>query len=884
MKLSTLAAVLSPSLLTSLCSALSLSDIKRVTTLPTLTDKFIIEVTDASKIPTKRELSDATAHEKLCAYLEDRGISYDVNKEFDSEIFVGASVTLSSPEDVEAIKANTGIVTIRPVRTYPRPASVKLETLAEGEDADVQTTHILTGVDKLHAQGIYGAGIKIGILDTGIDYTHPALGGGFGEGFKVVGGYDFVGDDYTGSNEPVPDSDPLDQCAGHGTHVAGIIAADPDNPYSISGVAYEASISAYRVFGCSGFVSDDVLVDALIRGFEDGQDILTLSLGGTDGWTEGTTSVLTSRIAQTGKIVTIAAGNDGSSGSWYSSGPGNGIDAISVASLDNTAIILQNATVGGVDRNPITYYSFTPFPVSETLPIYAISNDTTIVDDACNELPDTTPDLTPYLVIVRRGTCTFVTKLANIAAKGGRYAFIYDNGNGFTAIDVGNYNATLIQAADGEFLVNEFASGANITITYPQEGASTNFPDPTGGLISSFTSYGPSNDFYFKPAVAAPGGNILSTLPLNGYGIASGTSMATPFLAGSAALLLSVKGTAPEVALGARSLFQSTAHIVSTSHTDGDPAQTVTQQGAGLVNVFDAIYATTIISPTELILNDTAHLVDTFTITISNTGTESKDYTLSDVPAGTALTVESGTILASLGPVPLSTDYASVAFSEDSFTLGAGESTIVTVTITPPEGVDASVFPVYSGFIQAISGSEIVHATYLGLAASLYDKKVIDDTDYLFGFVIPAIINADGDIQEEPTNYTFVEGDFPSILFRFAFGTPLFNLELVDIDTTLENGSLKRRGVSFVPEAASIAPTSVGSIGSFQYYPRNDENGNAYYLLSLEEPTFVDGTVIPNGAYRVLLSALKVTGDPSNEDDYESWLSDIVGVEVPAES
>lgn len=87
--------------------------------------------------------------------------------------------------------------------------------------------------------------------------------------------------------------------------------------------------------------------------------------------------------------------------------------------------------------------------------------------------------------------------------------------------------------------------------------------------------------------------------------------MATPFLAGSAALLLSVKGTAPEVALGARSLFQSTAHIVSTSHTDGDPAQTVTQQGAGLVNVFDAIYATTTISPTELILNDTAHLVDT---------------------------------------------------------------------------------------------------------------------------------------------------------------------------------------------------------------------------------------------------------------------------------
>jgi hypothetical protein len=96
-------------------------------------------------------------------------------------------------------------------------------------------------------------------------------------------------------------------------------------------------------------------VEALLRGVSDGQDILTMSLGGADGWTESTTSVLSSRISANGKIVTIAAGNDvslaaisgrsaahllriapsqGSSGSWYTSGPGNGINAISVASLD----------------------------------------------------------------------------------------------------------------------------------------------------------------------------------------------------------------------------------------------------------------------------------------------------------------------------------------------------------------------------------------------------------------------------------------------------------------------------------------------------------------------------------------------------------------------
>lgn len=80
-------------------------------------------------------------------------------------------------------------------------------------------------------------------IDTGIDYTHPALGGAFGPGHKVAGGYDFVGDDYPLS-DPVPDSDPLDTCAGHGTHVAGIIGANPNNDFNITGVAYEATLNA----------------------------------------------------------------------------------------------------------------------------------------------------------------------------------------------------------------------------------------------------------------------------------------------------------------------------------------------------------------------------------------------------------------------------------------------------------------------------------------------------------------------------------------------------------------------------------------------------------------------------------------------------------------
>lgn len=122
-------------------------------------------------------------------------------------------------------------------------------------------------------------------------------------------------------------------------------------------------------------------------------------------------------------------------------------------------------------------------------------------------------------------------------------------------------------------------------------------------------SYGPTNDFFFKPAYAAPGANIVSTWPvkLGAFALASGTSMACPYAAGSAALLLEARGRSINVTKGARDLFETTARWISSSVNGSDPLQTASQQGAGLINVFDAVHTTTIVSPGELILNDTAH-------------------------------------------------------------------------------------------------------------------------------------------------------------------------------------------------------------------------------------------------------------------------------------
>ncbi|PFH48554.1 hypothetical protein AMATHDRAFT_76669 [Amanita thiersii Skay4041] len=862
-----------------------LSSVNLDTNLPIVPNRFIIEVSNSGNLPQSQSLEKRRPHDILYESLKKRGVGFDIDKEFDSQgLFVGAAVTL---KDVAAVVNAPGVVAVRPVRKIQRPEPIDQRAVSGPNDPaippDIESTHIITGVDKLHAEGITGKGIKIGML-------HPLLGGAFGPGNKVVGGFDFVGDNYNGLNAPAEDPDPLDECNGHGTHVAGIIGANPGNEYNISGVAYDASLSAYRVFGCKGFVSDDIIVAALLRGVKDNQDILTLSLGGADGWTESSTSVVASRIAASGKIVTIAAGNDGASGSWYSSSPGNGINVISVASVENTVIPLRSAIVKGVQHDPIPYLSFKPLPIEGSLPIYATSNNTAVADDACNPLPDSTPNLASYLVIVRRGSCNFVKKLGNIAAKGGKVALIYNNMAGFSGIDVGNYTAALIQAADGEFLVKQFVAGAPITVTFPQTGSLVNVPNPQGGLISSFSSYGPSNDLYFKPAVAAPGGNILSTLPLplGGYGVQSGTSMATPFVAGSAGLLLQVRGKDRNVATGARTLFETTGRPVPSNKTEGFPFQTVSQQGAGLINVYDAIHYKTIVTPGELILNDTAHYQGFHTIIIRNPSSEFKTFQVSHVPAGTAETIQPKSIFAHLGPVPLNTHSADVQLSQSSVFLPPGGMSVVLARISPPKDVDPSVYPIFSGFITFESDTETLHVTYLGLAASIKDKQVVDNTDSFFGFRLPAVVDKNSNVQQGPVNYTFANGDVPTLVYRLAFGTPILRIDLVDANINF-TPTLNTRGIFddiphfFLPHhvgGSFDAVPTLGVIAEVDWTSRNNEDpkSNGYTSIKLDTPTFSNGTTIPNGTYRYLLRALRVTGKPSRQEDYESWLSPIVGI------
>ncbi|KIO28455.1 hypothetical protein M407DRAFT_22350 [Tulasnella calospora MUT 4182] len=362
---------------------------------------YIVELSSGS-LPSKRSL-----HEDLYSELNRRGVSWNLRKQFSGDIFSGASVQVSSNSDLLAVASATNVVAIYPVYLRWGPKW----TCSPGADpsnlpANVMSSQVMSGVDKLQAQGYTGKGIKVAVIDSGVDYNLPALGGGFGPSKKVYAGYDFVGDAFTGTNTPQPDSDPYDNCYGHGTGVASIIAGNPDPTYNFTGVAPDAKIAAYRVFSCSGASTDEIVMQAILKAYQDGNDIINLSLTDRSGWSESVLSVVADRVARKGKIVTAAAGNLQGYGTWFAAAPGTGSNVIDVASVDAPKYTLQSIDVIGTNYPNIPYLAETPLNIADQRPIW-VPTDVYACLAITSGLPS--QGLAQYIVVVSRGNCAFVS-------------------------------------------------------------------------------------------------------------------------------------------------------------------------------------------------------------------------------------------------------------------------------------------------------------------------------------------------------------------------------------------------------------------------------------------------------------------------------------------
>ncbi|CDH52731.1 thermostable alkaline protease [Lichtheimia corymbifera JMRC:FSU:9682] len=282
-----------------------------------------------------------------------RGVTLriDSTKKKDDDDDENVVESMSTPKDdivkevIEMLEKQSMVSTVYPVRLVRRPELVptpmKELDRRDGINMNAMQPHAMSQVERVHRElKNTGKGIVVGIIDSGIDYRHPALGSCFGKGCKVAMGYDLVGNAYDARNpasRPQPGPDPMDNCGrgsganGHGTHVAGIVAGKSEN---FKGVAPDATLGMWRVFGCQGLTSNDVIIQAMLDAYEAGVDVISMSLGFGSGWADTPTSVVAQRIAAKGIPVIAAAGNEGEQGAMTLGAPSVGHGVTSVASMD----------------------------------------------------------------------------------------------------------------------------------------------------------------------------------------------------------------------------------------------------------------------------------------------------------------------------------------------------------------------------------------------------------------------------------------------------------------------------------------------------------------------------------------------------------------------
>lgn len=529
--------------------------------------------------------------------------------------------------------------------------------------------------------------------------------------------------------------------------------------------------------------------------------MLSLSLGGPGGWSEAPSSAVAGRIASLGTPLAIANGNDGAFGMAYASSPGTGSNVMAVGSVQNKDLtgISANVVPSTLSQKNVTLLQGSPFTFadgqSKVLEVYATSSSLTVTDDACSPLPDSTPDLSNKVVLIGRGTCLFATKFANAAAKGAKYVLVYNSLASITYVttDVAGQQAASLTRDDGLFIKQQINNGVKVSLDFSNTRLATVPDTSTGGLMSSFSTYGPSYENKLNvPVVSAVGGNVLSTYPLakGAYAILSGTSMATPFMSGSIAVFQSARGkTSPE---DLNSIFANTATPIKNATGDATLYESVAHQGTGLVDVNKALYQQIVLSPTAIELNDTKHFKGTQTITVKNLGSKPLAYTLSHIPVGTVQSQEDDSIFFNLGPVAVSSNYASVRFSKKNIVVPPKGAARFTATFTPPEGVRTDKLPFYSGYIHLepqSSGYSAANIAYGGYKADTSQTQILDNTSELFGVGLPVLAAADGNtyIESDNTSYSLKDvASWPQFVYRLNYGTPYLQIDIVNATTDFQ--------------------------------------------------------------------------------------------------
>lgn len=409
------------------------------------------------------------------------------------KLFLGIALKIRV-NDIRDFLQESYIISHYPVKYY-KPITI------------TKNNHSLNYPGEIHKTPYTGKGIKVGVIDTGIDYTHPDLVNNF------KGGYDLVDLD-DNPMETLPAEGPP---TNHGTHVAGIVAADGE----IKGVASKAEIHAYRALGPGGQGTSIQVIAALEKAVKDGMDIINLSLGNSINGPDFPTTIAVNKAVDLGVAVVIANGNDGPE-EWTVGSPATSDKALSIGAVEDPKelpylydqlarkVIYLHEITGSLPRNFYKDYELVDIVGSEKRlwkKIVLISSQEDILN-----LIKQAEDQGAFAVLLTEEDQENIKQF-------------------LTEIEV-NLPISIISKEDEQWLKSKMNENKYfMSLRYEQKDRS----------VPHFSSKGPvTGNWKIKPDIIAPGANIVSAIP-GGYAALSGTSMAAPHVAGAIALMKEAK-------------------------------------------------------------------------------------------------------------------------------------------------------------------------------------------------------------------------------------------------------------------------------------------------------------------------------------------------------
>jgi minor extracellular serine protease Vpr len=599
-----------------------------------------------------------------------------------------AKITGQFDISLNAVAVQLNGTTLATLAGAPQVQHVEYEGLyyPTTDDPDLAIIHAVQAWAQGGGAASAGAGVKVAIVDTGIDITHPCFSDAGYTAQTQLGDHNFTNNKVIAAkvfNNKTPSHGyTAEAIQEHGTHVAGTVACNlntpatvngVDIPYDMSGVAPAALLGNYNVFpgDVTNARSEDI-VNALEAAYADGFDVANMSLGGGARGIQDLLTIAVDNLDVANMVVAVAAGNSGP-GHFTVESPGSAARALT-AGASTVPHFIGAPFSFGTTTTGLGIGDFETVDSDLTAPLGVVSGAIGGLGNACATLP--AGSLTGDIAVLSRGTCTFSTKIRNAQTAGAVAVVVVNNvaGDPVAMGQDGTANQPTVPAY--------MASLADRTALAAADGVSGTISATLSYILSTnvdimagFSSQGPTDvDFRVKPDVVAPGVNVLSSIPHQFcdappcFAFFQGTSMATPHLAGSAAV---VRGQHPTwSAAQVRSAIVNTADqgVLRDFQTGTQFVTDVNITGAGRENLLSAVNASVALDPVSV----------SFGAVPTGSG-----QTLNYVVTLTNLTGGAATFDVAVGA---GSDGVSFSVSPSSLALGAGASGTVTVTMSADKG------------------------------------------------------------------------------------------------------------------------------------------------------------------------------------------------------